>query len=109
MLVGLGVTLYYMIGSRFFGLSWFGTTTISSAIFGLPAGFLTIWIVSLGRTIANLMRLAQVDGGQPVDPATLAREVSVAPGFASDVTNTSYGPVSFETYASHRPSGESVA
>ncbi len=47
MIVGLGVTLYYMIGSRFFGVSWFGTTTISSAIFGLPAGFLTIWIVSL--------------------------------------------------------------
>jgi cation/acetate symporter len=47
MLVGLGVTLFYMIGSRFFGMSWFGTTTISSAIFGLPAGFLTIWIVSL--------------------------------------------------------------
>jgi cation/acetate symporter len=47
MLVGLGMTLFYMIGSRFYGLSWFGTTTISSAIFGLPAGFLTIWIVSL--------------------------------------------------------------
>jgi cation/acetate symporter len=47
MLVGLGVTLFYMIGSRFYGLSWFGTTTIASAIFGLPAGFLTIWIVSL--------------------------------------------------------------
>ena len=47
MLVGLGVTLYYMVGSRFFGVSWFGTTTISSAIFGLPAGFITIWIVSL--------------------------------------------------------------
>ena len=47
MIVGLGVTLYYMIGSRFFGVSWFGTTTISSAIFGLPAGFITIWIVSL--------------------------------------------------------------
>ena len=38
---------YYMIGSRFFGVSWFGTQTIASAIFGLPAGFLTIWIVSL--------------------------------------------------------------
>ena len=47
MLVGLGVTPYYMIGSRFFGVSWFGTQTIASAIFGLPAGFLTIWIVSL--------------------------------------------------------------
>jgi cation/acetate symporter len=47
MAVGLGVTAYYMIGSRFFGVSWFGTQTIASAIFGLPAGFLTIWIVSL--------------------------------------------------------------
>ena len=36
-----------MIGSRFYGVSWFGTQTIASAIFGLPAGFLTIWIVSL--------------------------------------------------------------
>jgi cation/acetate symporter len=47
MLVGLGVTLFYMIGSRFYGMSWWGTQTIASAIFGLPAGFLTIWIVSL--------------------------------------------------------------
>ena len=39
MIVGLGVTAFYMIGSRFFGLSWFGTQTIASAIFGLPAGF----------------------------------------------------------------------
>ncbi|HEX2500855.1 MAG TPA: sodium:solute symporter family protein [Methylomirabilota bacterium] len=47
MAVGLGLTAFYMIGSRFYGLSWFGTQTIASAIFGLPAGFLTIWIVSL--------------------------------------------------------------
>jgi cation/acetate symporter len=47
MAVGLALTAYYMIGSRFFGVSWFGTQTIASAIFGLPAGFLTIWIVSL--------------------------------------------------------------
>lgn len=47
MIVGLGVTTFYMVGSRFYGLSWFGTLTIASAIFGLPAGFLTIWIVSL--------------------------------------------------------------
>jgi cation/acetate symporter len=47
MWVGLIVTAFYMIGSRFFGLSWFGTQTIASAIFGLPAGILTIWIVSL--------------------------------------------------------------
>lgn len=47
MIAGLAVTAYYMIGSRFFGVSWFGTATIASAVFGLPVGFLTIWIVSL--------------------------------------------------------------
>jgi len=47
MAAGLIVTAYYMIGSRFYGVSWFGTQTIASAIFGLPVGFLVIWIVSL--------------------------------------------------------------
>jgi cation/acetate symporter len=47
MAAGLLVTTYYMIGSRFYGVSWFGTQTIASAIFGLPVGFLVIWIVSL--------------------------------------------------------------
>ncbi len=47
MVAGLAVTTYYMIGSRFYGVSWFGTQTIASAIFGLPVGFLVIWIVSL--------------------------------------------------------------
>jgi cation/acetate symporter len=45
-LVGLGVTVFYLLGSRFFGLDWFGIKTIGSGIFGLPAGFITIWIVS---------------------------------------------------------------
>jgi cation/acetate symporter len=47
MIAGLAITAYYMIGSRFYGLSWFGTQTIASAVFGLPVGFITIWIVSL--------------------------------------------------------------
>ena len=47
MIAGLAVTTYYMIGSRFFGVSWFGTQTIASAVFGLPVGVITIWIVSL--------------------------------------------------------------
>ena len=47
MIAGLAVTTYYLIGSRFFGVSWFGTQTIASAIFGLPVGFLVIWVVSL--------------------------------------------------------------
>jgi cation/acetate symporter len=45
-LVGLGITVFYLLGSRFFGLDWFGIKTIGSGIFGLPAGFITIWIVS---------------------------------------------------------------
>ena len=47
MLVGLGLTLFYLVGSRFYGLSWFNTNTVASGVFGIPAGFLTIWIVSL--------------------------------------------------------------
>jgi cation/acetate symporter len=47
MAAGLAVTTYYMIGSRFFGVSWWGTQTIASAIFGLPVGFIVIWVVSL--------------------------------------------------------------
>jgi cation/acetate symporter len=47
MIAGLAVTTYYLIGSRFYGVSWFGTQTIASAIFGLPIGFLVIWVVSL--------------------------------------------------------------
>ena len=47
MTAGLLLTAYYMIGSRFYGVSWFGTQTIASAVFGLPVGFLVIWIVSL--------------------------------------------------------------
>ena len=47
MIAGLAVTAYYMIGSRFYGVSWFGTQTIASAVFGLPVGFVVIWIVSL--------------------------------------------------------------
>ncbi len=47
MWVGFLLTLYYMIGSRFFSVSWFGTATIASGVFGIPLGFIVIWIVSL--------------------------------------------------------------
>lgn len=45
-IVGFGVTLYYMIGSRFFGVDWWGIKTISSGLFGIPLGFIVIYIVS---------------------------------------------------------------
>ncbi len=48
MLVGMGLTLYYLIGVKFFAMpKWFGITDISAGIFGIPAGFLTIVLVSL--------------------------------------------------------------
>ncbi len=46
MVVGLAVTLYYMIGSRFFGVDWFGIKTIASGIFGLPANIIVALVVS---------------------------------------------------------------
>lgn len=46
MILGLGITLFYMIGNRFYGLNWFGIKHVSSAIFGLPVGFITMWLVS---------------------------------------------------------------
>ncbi len=46
MTLGFCVTLFYLIGSRFYGLDWWGIMTVSSGIFGIPAGFLTIYVVS---------------------------------------------------------------
>ncbi len=46
MVVGLAITLFYMIGSKFYGLDWFGIKTIASGIFGLPANFIVALIVS---------------------------------------------------------------
>jgi cation/acetate symporter len=46
MWVGFGTCLFYMIGSRFYGLNWWGIKTISSGLFGIPLGFITIYIVS---------------------------------------------------------------
>jgi cation/acetate symporter len=46
MWLGFSMCLFYMIGSRFYGLNWFGVKTISSGLFGIPLGFITIYIVS---------------------------------------------------------------
>ncbi|MCK6680955.1 MAG: cation acetate symporter [Thermoanaerobaculia bacterium] len=47
MVVGFGLTLYYLLASRFFGVSWFGTSTVASAVFGLPANFIVTIVISL--------------------------------------------------------------
>ena len=46
MLAGFGVTVFYMVGSRFYGLDWWGIRTVSSGVFGIPLGFLAIYVVS---------------------------------------------------------------
>ena len=54
MVVGLGVCVYYMLRTTIFtnmGVPvmplWFGLNPISAGVFGLPAGLITIIIVSL--------------------------------------------------------------
>ncbi|MCW7540304.1 cation acetate symporter [Aquabacterium sp. A7-Y] len=57
MVVGLGVTLYYMVRNQtwlrdVFGIAappqlWFGIDPISAGVFGVPAGFAVIVVVSL--------------------------------------------------------------
>lgn len=58
MVVGLGVTLYYMLRVNFAGIPWlglqsmgmepwFGIQSTAAGVWGIPAGFLTIVVVSL--------------------------------------------------------------
>jgi cation/acetate symporter len=86
MIAGLAVTTYYMIGSRFFGVSWFGTQTIASAIFGLPVGFIVIWIVSRltappPQEVQDLVVSVRYPrSGQATKGDPLGRDVPVAAG-----------------------------
>jgi cation/acetate symporter len=84
MLAGLLVTLYYMIGSRFYGVSWFGTQTIASAIFGLPVGFLVIWIVSLlteapPQEIQDVVANVRYPRGEPMRATALMSATQTTP------------------------------
>ncbi len=48
MLVGLGLTLYYLVGVKFLGMEkWWGIGDVSAGVFGIPAGFATIVLISL--------------------------------------------------------------
>jgi cation/acetate symporter len=61
MIVGFGVCLFYLIGVQFMGMApWFGIKAISAGTYGIPAGFITIIVVSLltaapGREIQQLV------------------------------------------------------
>jgi cation/acetate symporter len=55
MAVGLAVCVYYIVSTQpffaqmtgFSGARWFGIEPVSSGIFGVPAGFLVMILVSL--------------------------------------------------------------
>jgi cation/acetate symporter len=48
MLSGLAVTLYYLLGVKFYGMEkWYGISDVSAGVFGLAAGFLVTVLVSL--------------------------------------------------------------
>lgn len=48
MLVGLGVTLFYLVSVKYFGMAkWFGISDVSAGIFGIPAGLVANLAVSL--------------------------------------------------------------
>jgi cation/acetate symporter len=48
MLAGFGLTVFYLVAVKFFGMTpWFGIKDVSAGIFGIPLGFVTIVLVSL--------------------------------------------------------------
>ncbi|MBU8542568.1 MULTISPECIES: sodium:solute symporter family protein [Roseomonadaceae] len=48
MVVGYGVCLFYLVGTQYYGMPlWFGIRNISCGLFGIPAAFLTTFVVSL--------------------------------------------------------------
>lgn len=47
MIAGFGVTLFYLIMTRYFDMPlWFGIANISAGIFGIPTAFVVTWVVS---------------------------------------------------------------
>lgn len=72
MVVGLGITLYYMLRVNFAGIPWlglqsmgmepwFGIQSTAAGVWGIPAGFLTIVVVSLLTKAPDQATQALVD------------------------------------------------
>jgi cation/acetate symporter len=48
MLIGLALTLFYLVGVRFYGMTpWFGIRDVAAGVFGVPAAFFAIVVGSL--------------------------------------------------------------
>jgi cation/acetate symporter len=62
MICGFGVTLFYLIATRYFGMPlWFGIRNIAAATFGLPVAFIVTWAVSLMTAPPSREMMAFVD------------------------------------------------
>ena len=81
MLAGLGITLYYVVRTHpFFGGSmehaWFAISPISSGVFGVPLGFVTIVLVSLAtrpppqaiQDLVDYVRYPRLPSDLPPEP-----------------------------------------
>lgn len=79
MLVGFGVTLFYIIWTHPFVVGealanehlWFGVRNISAAVFGLPLGFITTILISLAtpppsETMQDFIRNLRIPSGPPM-------------------------------------------
>jgi cation/acetate symporter len=75
MWAGFGSCLFYLIGSRFYGLDWWGIKTISSGLFGIPLGFITIYAVSR-MTTAPAQELQDFVASVRIPAAPLKRTAS---------------------------------
>jgi cation/acetate symporter len=74
MLAGLGVTLYYLLGVKFYGMEkWYGISDVSAGVFGLAAGFLATILFSLLSRPPDVSTRALIEvvryPGNPVDRA----------------------------------------
>jgi len=46
MWIGFGTCIFYLVGGRFYGLDWWGIKTVAAGIFGIPPGFIAIYVIS---------------------------------------------------------------
>ncbi len=72
MIAGFGVCLYYLIGTRYYGMpEWFGVKNISAGLFGIPVAFVVTWVVSLltpapSKEMMDFVDRIRVPRGGPV-------------------------------------------
>lgn len=85
MIVGFSITLFYLIATRYGGMGlWFGVGNISAGLFGIPAGFLATYIVSLmtpapSKEMQDFIDAIRVPKGDTLMQEKESRPLSVPP------------------------------